>query len=125
MIGTVIIVLILLGVVIYTLVDIKKRANSGCCTTGDKSEKLIKVNDKNIKNYKYLATVKIEGMVCEGCVNRVSNAFHKYDDIYAKVDLSKKEAKVYMKHKYSEAELRDIVNNIGPYIAMDVKYEEG
>lgn len=99
-----------------------KRLRSGSCCGGggETPEKRVKVEDKNKAHYPYLATLKIDGMICSACARRVENALNRLDGVWAQVDLERREANVRMKQEPDEKKLRDTVLAAG-YTVMSVR----
>ena len=58
--------------------------------------------------------VKIEGMKCEGCANRVKNAISDLKGVKKiDVNLSNKEAIITYKKELSNDDITTIINNLG------------
>lgn len=104
------------GVKVYA-----KKLSTGCCGAGD-TEKVrkIKVKDKNKSHYPYQAELRINGMVCGNCAQKVENALNARDGVWATVDLGAKKAIVRMKERMDDRQLRDTVNRIGAYTVMEI-----
>lgn len=120
--GTAIIILILVILCIVGIKSYAKKLASGCCGAGGDRVKKVKVSDKNEAHYPYLAELKIDGMVCGSCANRVENCLNAVEGIWASVDLGNQSAKVRMKDKIEEQRLRDIVREAG-YTVMKVTFQ--
>lgn len=120
--GTAIIILILILLCIIGVKSYAKKLASGCCgASGDKVKK-VKVADKNQEHYPYLAELKIDGMVCGSCANRVENCLNAITGVWASVDLGSQSAKVRMKEKVEEERLRDAVRDVG-YTVLKVDFK--
>ncbi len=82
------------------------KGEGGCCDTGGgtlpdhKELEGPKIGEK---------TVRIEGMHCENCKNRVERAINRIDGAVAKVDLKKKVALVSFDREISEEDIRKAV----------------
>ncbi|MBQ6451317.1 MAG: heavy-metal-associated domain-containing protein [Solobacterium sp.] len=123
-IPTLVIILILVVIAVFAVRSMMQRAESGCCSPGDKQTvKKVKVADTNKANYPYEAVLTVDGMTCSGCAQRVDNALNSVEGIWASTDLSAKKTLVRMKKKYEEKTLRDTVNQIGPYTVMSVEWK--
>ena len=122
--GTAVIIVILIVIVIFSVKSYMKKLASGCCGAGEDKVKKIKPEDSDIKNYPCHKKVRIGGMTCKNCAARVENAFNSRDGFYAKVDLSKKTADVYMKNPADTALIADIVRRSG-YEVLGVETIEG
>lgn len=112
--ATAIIVVILVLICIFSLKSYLKKLRGGCCGAGgDGPEKKVKVADRNKEHYPYQATAEIDGMVCGNCATRVENALNSIDGVWAKVDLSKKQAAILSKQPLDEQEVRSAVRGQG------------
>lgn len=112
--ATAIIVVILVLICIFSLKSYLKKLRGGCCGAGgDGPEKKVKVADRNKEHYPYQATAEIDGMVCGNCATRVENALNSMDGVWAKVDLSKKQAAILSKQPLDEQEVRSAVRGQG------------
>ena len=121
--GTAVIILILIIVCIIGVKSYAKKLSSGCCGSGGDKVKKIRVQDKNESHYPYVAELKIDGMVCGNCANRVENCLNAISGVWASVDLGKQSAKVRMKEKIEEETLRCTVNKAG-YTVMKVNFQK-
>lgn len=104
---------ILIIICIFGVRSSVNRIAHGCCGSGTDTVKKIKAEDRDISHYPYLCIVKIKGMTCNNCRNRVENAFHEQEGFYATVSLKEKQADIYMKKTASEAEIQQIVRQSG------------
>lgn len=111
--ATAVIIILLIVIVIFSVKSYMKKLASGCCGAGGDSVKRIKPADGDINNYPCLKRVKIGGMTCKNCALRVENAFNGREGYMAKVNLSKKEADIYMKNPADNSILEDIVKRAG------------
>lgn len=67
--------------------------------------------------------VKIEGMSCEHCANKVKNAFMNIDGIKGvKVNLSKKEAIISSGNKLDKDMIKNLIENLD-YKLIDIVEE--
>lgn len=120
--ATAIIVVILVLICIFSLKSYLKKLRGGCCGAGgDGPEKKVKVADRNKEHYPYQATAEIDGMVCGNCATRVENALNSMDGVWAKVDLSKKQAAILSKQPLDEQEVRSAVRGQGYTV---IKFEQ-
>lgn len=98
-VSTIIICAVLTAICIYSVIKYKKNLSSGCCgASKEGSVKKIRVADKEKSHYPYTEILKIDGMSCGNCANRVENALNSIDGVWSSVDLGKQEALVRMKH---------------------------
>lgn len=110
--STVVVALVLAGIAVCTVVSCRRRLTSGCCGAGgDKVERIAKAG--NAAEYPYHKTATIDGMHCENCAAKVSNAFNQEDGLMAKVSLSKKLADVYSREPVEDGRIRQIVARAG------------
>lgn len=114
----VIIIGILLFLVIIGICSSRKhfKGEGGCCGGGSS----VKVKRKKLKQVVKQRTVTIEGMTCEHCKARVESRLNALDGVYAKVNLKKKIALVYMEKDVSDEVLKKAVENVG-YHVVDVR----
>jgi len=64
--------------------------------------------------------VKIEGMTCENCANRVEWAINDIDGLAAKVNLKKKEAVVSMEKDVADDVIKAAIEKAG-YTVTEIK----
>lgn len=107
----VIAVLVVIGVVSGR----KHFKNGGCCG-GESTVKSRKKLDKVIGT----KTVKIEGMTCENCANRVEWAVNDIDGLVAKVNLKKNEAVVSMAKQVADDAIRAAIEKAG-YTVTEIR----
>ncbi len=88
-----------------------------------KKVKRVKVADKDISHYSYHKILKVDGMVCGNCANHVENALNEIDGVWARVDLGRGEADVYMKTEVEEQELKNRIRNAG-YTVYKIETKE-
>ena len=89
-VSTAVIVALLIVIGFIAVRKYVKNLRHGCC--GGSGEEKVKVADKNAAHYPYSVTLKIEGMRCANCTDRVENALNRLDGIWAKVSLKRAEA---------------------------------
>lgn len=89
-----------------------KRAHGESCCSGGVSEVLVKVQDKNKKNYPFSATVKIEGMKCQNCARHIQNKLNE-NGMWAKVKFSSKTAVILLKEENSKEKISKIIEDSG------------
>ena len=122
--ATAIICIILVIAVIVGVKSYMKKLRSGCCgASSEPSVKKVKVKDKDLSHYLHEKVLKIDGMTCGNCANRVANALNHLDGVYATVDLMKEEAMVHMKEPVDDQTLKKAVAAAGytVYKVMDEK----
>jgi copper chaperone CopZ len=112
--ATALICLVLIIIAVFGIRSYRKRLTSGCCSPSDETAvKKVKVKDKDISHYPYHKILKVDGMTCANCANRVENGLNQLGDVFARVDLSHERADVYMKQDINEDTLREAVINAG------------
>ena len=110
--ATIIIVIILIIILAFALRGSLKhfKGEGGCCGGGsDPKPKKKKIQGDVIAT----KIVKIEGMHCEHCKNRVEAAVAEIDGAVAKVNLKKQEAVVQMTKVILADELRNAIEKAG------------
>ncbi len=106
---TAIIILVLVILAVATIKSYAKKLSSGCCGAGGDKEEKATVNDTDIGNYSYCAEVKIGGMHCQKCADRIENAFNRKEGFYAIVDLKGGSAKIYAKKRLTDFDVRSVI----------------
>ena len=85
------------------------KGEGSCCDTGG----TILPDTKELEGAKIgEKKVRIEGMHCENCKNRVERAINRIDGAVAKVDLKKKTAVVSFDRDISDEEIRRAVEEL-------------
>lgn len=105
-----IIIGILLVIVAVALTKIMKRPTGGCCGSGSNT-----IRDKKTLSGLKLGqkVLHIEGMKCENCEIRVSNALNRLDNVACTVSWKKKTAVVSYSAEISEELLKTTVKKLG------------
>mgnify|MGYP006076812381 CR=1 FL=1 len=112
--STAIICLIIIVLMVIGIKSYAKKLTSGCCgASSGKAPKKIKVADKDISHYPYRKLLKVDGMVCGHCAVNVENSLNRLDGIWARVNLEKGEADVYMKTDVADQQLKEAVRAAG------------
>lgn len=119
--GNIIVVLIIIILIVIAIMRIRNTIKNGgsCCSSATAPAPKIRVNDKDRSHYPYKYLLKVEGMVCSGCVRNVENAINSEGDMWAKVDLEHKEVTVLAKRQMSRNGFIDILKDT-PYTLMDM-----
>lgn len=120
--GNIIIILILLVLVCVAVMRIYRTIKYGgsCCGSGNAMEKKVRVKDRNKANYKYSYVLKVDGMVCSGCVRRVENALNSDGELWARVDLEHKEVQVLSKKEMDREDFMRLFKGM-PYTLLSVE----
>jgi copper chaperone CopZ len=110
--GTVFIIIILLCIVLLALKNslLHFKGQGGCCGGTDTEEK---VKRKKFHNVVAVRRIKIGGMTCEHCRQRVENSLNKLEHVSAKVDLGRQEAVVRLDAVIDDFLLEDAVKKAG------------
>lgn len=112
--STAIICVILILAVVIGVKSFGKRMTSGCCgSQGGAAPKKMKVKDRDLSHYPHHVILKVDGMICGSCAVRVQNGLNREDGVYARVSLENGEADVYMKNRYDDEYLKNIVKESG------------
>ena len=93
---------------------------SSCCGAGSEPVKKVKVKDRNKANYPYEYTLKVEGMVCSGCAQKVENACNVSEGLWARTDLEHKTVHVRAKRIMNREAFAELLKETG-YTLMDVR----
>ena len=86
------------------------KGEGACCGGGGKGKP---IKPRKLDKVIATKTVKIDGMVCDHCSLRVQNALNSVDGINAKVKLSRGEASVKLGRDITDAEITEIIENLG------------
>lgn len=113
-ISTAVICVILAVICIFSVKKYRKKLTSGCCGAGGEGTvKKRRVSDRNKAHYPYTKILKIDGMSCGNCANRVENALNALDGVWASVDLGSQEALVRLKQPTDPELLKNAVRKQG------------
>ena len=113
-ISTAVICVILAVICIFSVKKYRKKLTSGCCGAGGEGTvKKRRVSDRNKAHYPYTKILKIDGMSCGNCANRVENALNALEGVWASVDLGSQEALVRMKQPTDPELLKNAVRKQG------------
>ena len=110
-VSTAVIVALLIVIGFIAVRKYVKNLRHGCC--GGSGEEKVKVADKNAAHYPYSVTLKIEGMRCANCTDRVETALNRLDGVWAKVSLKRAEAVLRSKSVIDDEILRTAVARAG------------
>ena len=95
------------------------RYGGSCCGGAGSPDKKVRVKDKNRSNYQYCYTLKVEGMVCSGCVRKVENAINSDGQLWATANLEHKEVRVLAKKTMDKDSFMDLLKGTS-YTLLDV-----
>ena len=88
------------------------KGEGSCCGGGNASVKIEKAPPSKETELNSI-TLKINGMKCENCAVKVSNALNSMDEVWAKVDLRKNRAKIQFTSKSTPELLCEAVEKAG------------
>ncbi len=93
-----------------------------CCGGGPKEPKAkktkpVEVEDTDEANYPHSLNVRVKGMTCEKCVERVQNALNSLPGTWARVDLATGEARILAKTPIDRDAIERAVEAAGYYVA--------
>lgn len=112
--GTTVVLVILIIVVVAIAVKSSIghfKGEGGCCGGGGSN--IIPEEDKQLEGSVIEEKIiKIEGMHCENCVNKVKRAINKLDGASAQVDLKNNQAVVKFDKKVDEELLKNVIENL-------------
>ncbi len=110
MAATIIILAVLVIIVVFAIRGSRKHfgGEGGCCGGGSSTVEDVKELEGKKLGEKI---VRIDGMHCDNCKNRVQRALNRVDGASAKVNLKKKEAVVSYDRPVSDEDLKRAVEN--------------
>ena len=93
-----------------------------CCGGGPKAPKakkvaVVTVEDTDEANYPYSLDVRVKGMTCEKCVERVQNALNAQPGTWATVDLVSGTAHILAKSAIDRDAIERAVEDAGYYVS--------
>ena len=93
-----------------------------CCGGGPKAPKakkvaVVTVEDTDEANYPYSLDVRVKGMTCEKCVERVQNALNAQPGTWATVDLASGAAHILAKSPIDRDAVERAVEDAGYYVS--------
>lgn len=93
-----------------------------CCGGGPKAPKAKKVaavtvEDTDEANYPYSLDVRVKGMTCEKCVERVQNALNAQPGTWATVDLASGTVHILAKSSIDRDAIERAVEDAGYYVS--------
>ena len=93
-----------------------------CCGGGPKASKakkvaVVTVEDTDEANYPYSLDVKVKGMTCEKCVERVQNVLNAQPGTWATVDLASGAAHILAKSPIDRDAVERAVEDAGYYVS--------
>ncbi|SCY36673.1 Heavy-metal-associated domain-containing protein [Lachnospiraceae bacterium XBB2008] len=117
--AVIILILIVLIAIAIRRIYRTVRYGGSCCGSGSAMDKKVRVKDRNKANYPIVYMLKIDGMVCAGCVRKVENALNSEGDLWAKADLENKAVRVLSKKKKERDDFTDLLKTT-PYTLLEM-----
>ena len=114
--GTALLVVLIAAVCVCGAVSYAKKLSRGCCGGGSDPERRVEAA-RGEYPHRYL--VRISGMSCKKCAQRIENGFNRQQGMKAVVDLKKAEATVCTINKVPELIIRKTVSDLG-YSTVDI-----
>lgn len=111
LIAAAIVVIVVLSVVSYV-----RKLSQGCCGSGSDPERKVEAAEGE---YPHRYIVRIGGMTCQKCAQRIENGFNRQQGMRAVVDLKKAEALVSAEKPVPELIIRKTVSDLG-YSTVDI-----
>ena len=111
-VNVIIILIMAVGIVFGVRSILRSAAGKSCCSGGDSIVK-IGPSDDDRSHYPYRAEATVEGMTCENCAQRVTNALNSLDDVWATVNLKKNSVSILLKQNDVEEALIEAVSKTG------------
>ena len=109
-----IIILALVALILaLSILKLKKKGGTSCCSSGGYTLKRRKVADKNPRHYPLAKRLAVEGMTCENCARKAENALNGMNGVWASVSISSHSAKVLFKAPPDETAVREAVRQAG------------
>ncbi len=114
---TIIIIAALAAVCAVAVLSIIKRGKQGCCGAGggDISEKIT----KDVSGFTHRRTVRIGGMHCAGCAQRIALAFNRQEGVFAEVNPKDGTALILSEAPLSELVIRSTIMGLD-YTVEDI-----
>ena len=97
--------LIIFGVY-YTIQKFRGKAKSSCCGTPE-VKAVRKVEDMDESHYPFRYLLTVDGMKCSGCASNVENSLDNLDEVWARVNLGRSEARVLAKKEYKREDFEE------------------
>ena len=97
--------LIIFGVY-YTIQKFRGKAKSSCCGTPE-VKAVRKVDDTDESHYPFRYLLTVDGMKCSGCASNVENSLDNLDEVWARVNLGRREARVLAKKEYKREDFEE------------------
>lgn len=114
--GDIIIIGVIGVLVVIGVISGRKHFKNGGCCGGESTVK----SKKKLNKVVGTKTVKINGMTCENCANRVEWAINDIDGLVAKVNLKKNEATVSMEKLVADDVIKAAIEKAG-YTVVEIR----
>ena len=93
----------------YTVQKFRGKAKASCCGTAE-AVSAVKVADTDKSHYHYHYKLNVEEMMCNNCARNVENTLNGMGDVWAHVNLGRKEADVLSKSQHIEEDFRSALS---------------
>ena len=114
--GTAVLLALIAAVCVIGAVSYAKKLSLGCCGGGSDPERRVEAAEGE---YPHRYIVRIDGMSCKKCAQRIENGFNRQQGMKAVVDVKKAEALVSTENPVPELLLRKTVSDLG-YTTVDI-----
>ncbi|RGZ01587.1 heavy-metal-associated domain-containing protein [Clostridium sp. AM58-1XD] len=119
--STVLIIMILFVMIIFSVRRSIARLSSGCSgASGQPYIPRVRVTDRKPSHYPYHKLLKVEGMFCGNSAVCVENALNSISGAWARANLWKEEVTLYIKQDMDDAIFRLAVRDAG-YIVRSIQ----
>lgn len=104
---TILIIVVIAVICVIAVLSMIKRGKQGCCGAGgrDIREKIV----KDTANFTHRYRVKIGGMHCGKCAERIAAAFNRQDGVFAEVSWKDGTASICSQEPLAELVIRSTI----------------
>ena len=117
LLAVIIVGMVFAGRRMYRVFSLKDDCCGGGSNDSSKAFPAVKVADTDEANYPHELTVKVGGMTCDKCVERVQNAVNSLPDTWARVDLGTRQAHILAKAPIDADAVEKVIEQAGYYVA--------
>ena len=112
----ILVILVFVIIVVPLVIPFLKKiiSRESCCGT-----QLGKTENKKLKKIAGVKTVKIEGMRCKNCEKKVAQIINSIPQYRAKVNLRKKNAKIYYEENFDIEKIAKLLDEAGFSVVSD------
>lgn len=110
-VGTIAVLVVLVVIVAAALLSSKKhfQGEGGCCGGGGSVREKKKLENEKLGEL----VVRVDGMHCDNCRNRVEHAVNRLDGVACRVSLRKKQAVISYSREISYEEIKSVIEAEG------------